>query len=139
MNPIAPSHRDDTAALAARFARREPFRHLVVDDFLERGFADRLLAEFPAFERGNARNEAGEPGGKSTVERIRDLARPTRNSTTSSAAATSWTGSAAPPASPTCSTTRGTSAAARTRTARARTLTRTWTSTAIRPPAGTDA
>jgi hypothetical protein len=32
-----------------------------------------LLAEFPAFERGNARNEAGEPGGKSTVERIREL------------------------------------------------------------------
>lgn len=73
MNLIAPPHRDDTAALAERFARREPFRHLVIDDFLARGFADRLLAEFPAFERGNARNEAGELGGKSTVERIRGL------------------------------------------------------------------
>ena len=73
MNPIAPPHRDDPAALAERFARREPFRHLVIDDFLERGFADRLLTEFPAFERGNARNEAGELGGKSTVERIRGL------------------------------------------------------------------
>lgn len=73
MNPIAPPHRDDTAALAERFSRHEPFRHMVIDDFLERGFADRLLAEFPAFERGNARNEAGELGGKSTVERIRGL------------------------------------------------------------------
>lgn len=58
---------------AARFARREPFRHVVIDDFLAGPFADRLLAEFPAFERGNARNEAGELGSKSTVERIRDL------------------------------------------------------------------
>jgi len=60
-------------ALATAFARREPFRHLVVDDFLDAGFAQRLLAQFPAFERGNARNEAGELGGKSTIERIRAL------------------------------------------------------------------
>jgi len=72
-NPIAAPYRDDTAALAARFARREPFRHLVIEDFLERAFAERLLSEFPPFERGNARNEAGELGGKATVERIRGL------------------------------------------------------------------
>ncbi len=55
------------------FAGRDPFRHVVIDDFLADAFAARLLAEFPAFERGNARNEAGELGQKSTVERIRDL------------------------------------------------------------------
>jgi len=70
---IAPSVLARTDALAAAFARREPFRHLVIDDFLDAGFAARLLEQFPAFERGNARNEAGEPGGKSTVERIRAL------------------------------------------------------------------
>lgn len=58
---------------AAAFARREPFRHVVIDDFLDAGYAARLLADFPPFERGNARNEAGELGGKSTVERIRGL------------------------------------------------------------------
>ncbi|MEO5626169.1 MAG: 2OG-Fe(II) oxygenase [Dokdonella sp.] len=63
-------------AHAASFARREPFRHVVIDDFLDRGYADRLLADFPPFERGNARNEAGELGGKSTVERIRELGAP---------------------------------------------------------------
>lgn len=62
-----------TGTLAKAFARREPFRHLVIDDFLDTGFAQRLLAQFPAFERGNARNEAGELGGKSTIERIRAL------------------------------------------------------------------
>lgn len=59
--------------IAARFAPREPFRHVSIDQFLEPGFADRLLAEFPSFERGNARNEAGELGNKSTVERVQEL------------------------------------------------------------------
>jgi Rps23 Pro-64 3,4-dihydroxylase Tpa1-like proline 4-hydroxylase len=58
---------------AARFARREPFRHVVIDDFFAPDYAARLLAEFPPFERGNARNENGELGNKSTVELIRTL------------------------------------------------------------------
>lgn len=70
---INPSVSARTETLAAAFARREPFRHLVIDDFLDAGFAERLLAQFPAFERGNARNEAGKLGGKSTIERIRAL------------------------------------------------------------------
>jgi len=61
---------------AAAFARRDPFRHVVIDDFLVPDHAAALLAQFPPFERGNARNEAGELGGKSTVERIRALGEP---------------------------------------------------------------
>ena len=59
--------------IATRFALREPFRHVVIDDFLSREFAETLLKEFPAFERGNAFNESGELGNKSTVERVREL------------------------------------------------------------------
>jgi len=59
--------------LAARFRQRDPFRHVVIDDFLAPDYCAELLAQFPPFERGNARNEAGEPGNKSTVERIRAL------------------------------------------------------------------
>jgi hypothetical protein len=58
---------------AARFQRRDPFRHVVIDDFFAPDYAARLLAEFPAFERGNARNENGEIGHKATIERIREL------------------------------------------------------------------
>jgi len=58
---------------AERFARRDPFRHVVIDDFFAPDYAAALLGEFPPFERGNARNEAGELGNKSTVEKIRDL------------------------------------------------------------------
>lgn len=70
---VAPHVPADADRLAAAFARREPFRHVVIDDFLAEAYARRLLEQFPAFERGNARNEAGEPGAKSTVERIRGL------------------------------------------------------------------
>lgn len=60
-------------ALRARFSGATPFRHAVIEDFLEPSFVQALLAEFPAFECGNFRNEDGVDGGKSTVERIRGL------------------------------------------------------------------
>lgn len=73
LNLINPDVVAEQDALAARFRPREPFRHLVVDDFFARDFANRILAEFPPFDHGNARNEAGEIGNKSTVEKIRAL------------------------------------------------------------------
>ncbi len=73
---VAPSVLANVDRHEAAFARQEPFRHVVIDDFLAPGYAASLLADFPPFERGNARNEAGELGGKSTVERIRRLGAP---------------------------------------------------------------
>lgn len=70
---LDPALRPRSAELRDRFRSARPFRHLVIDGFLEPSFADELLAQFPAFERGNARNEDGSLGGKSTVERIREL------------------------------------------------------------------
>ena len=58
---------------ARAFAQREPFRHVVIDDFFTADSAAALLAQFPPFERGNARDENGTLGLKSTVERIRGL------------------------------------------------------------------
>ncbi|MGA7296614.1 MAG: 2OG-Fe(II) oxygenase [Rhodanobacteraceae bacterium] len=60
-------------SLRSRFRDAQPFRHVVIDDFFSRPVAEALLAQFPAFELGSARNEAGELGNKSTVERIREL------------------------------------------------------------------
>ena len=45
----------------------------IIDGFFRDDYARALLAKFPAFESGNARNEAGELGGKSVVEQIRAL------------------------------------------------------------------
>ncbi len=64
---------DSAGELAARFARCEPFRHVVIDGFFRDDYARALLAKFPAYESGNARTEAGDLGGKSVVEKIRAL------------------------------------------------------------------
>src|SRR6187455_1715997 len=63
----------DLPALARQFQHAQPFRNIVIDGFLEPGFAARLLAEFPAFDAGRAINEMGALGGKSVHERIRGL------------------------------------------------------------------
>jgi len=70
---LNPRLRADADRLAAAFRERDPFRHVVIDGFFAAEFCAQLLREFPPFERGNARNEAGEPGSKSTVEKIREL------------------------------------------------------------------
>ncbi len=61
--------------LAEQFRSAKPFRHIVIENFFTADACAKLLADFPPFERGNARNEAGELGAKSTVERIRELGR----------------------------------------------------------------
>lgn len=58
---------------AQSFRAAQPFRHLVMEDFFAAQFAERLLGEFPEFERGNAVGDDGSPGNKSTFERIRAL------------------------------------------------------------------
>jgi hypothetical protein len=70
---LDPRVRHDAPQLSMAFAKAQPFRHIVIDNFLAPEACADLLAQFPPFERGNARNEAGEPGAKSTVERIRGL------------------------------------------------------------------
>ena len=70
INPDVIAKQDE---FAARFLPRDPFRHVVIDDFLADGYATQLLDQFPPFEHGSARNEAGELGNKSTVEKIRHL------------------------------------------------------------------
>lgn len=55
------------------FMSAQPFRHVIIDDFLTPDFASALLAAFPAFEKGNFVGDDGRPGGKSTVDRVRGL------------------------------------------------------------------
>jgi hypothetical protein len=62
-----------SAAWRTAFATAQPFRHVVIDDFLDGAFAQRLLAQFPPFDRGNAIGDDGQPGNKSTLARIRAL------------------------------------------------------------------
>lgn len=63
-----------TPALAAEFAHAKPFRHVVIDDFLDPAYCERLLAAFPAFEARYAMNENGEVGNKAVIEQIAQIA-----------------------------------------------------------------
>ena len=60
-------------ALALRFQHADPFRHVVIDNFLEPAFAAQLLAEFPAFDPGRAINEMGGQGRHSRHDRLSRL------------------------------------------------------------------
>ncbi len=60
-------------ALREDFDQAQPFRHLVMEPFFEAAIAEQLSAQFPAFDKGNARDENGKLGGKSTFEQMSKL------------------------------------------------------------------
>ena len=64
---------DAAEAHSAAFTAAVPFPHVVIENFLEPAFARELLQAFPGFERGNSVGDDGTPGGKSTLDRIRQL------------------------------------------------------------------
>jgi hypothetical protein len=70
---INPAVACDGDALRRQFSAAKPFRFVVIDGFLDDGFAKQILAEFPSFEKGNYVGDDGRPGGKSTVESMRGL------------------------------------------------------------------
>jgi hypothetical protein len=55
------------------FRSAEPFRHVVIDDFLDPAAAERMLADFPAFDPRKALNEMGEVGGKAVFENVAEI------------------------------------------------------------------
>ena len=71
---LQPSVRDRSEALGSEFAAGQPFRHIVLDDFLDPAFCGRLIAEFPAFEARNAINELGAVGRKAVRPQISRIA-----------------------------------------------------------------
>jgi len=73
---LALLHSDVTShieKLARQFSGAQPFRHIVIDRFLDPQFCAELMARFPPFEAGDARNERGEMAGKSVIARIARL------------------------------------------------------------------
>lgn len=58
---------------AAAFAAAQPFRHAVIDEFLQPESAEALLKQFPGFDTRYALNEIGAVGGKAVRTRVREL------------------------------------------------------------------
>jgi len=70
LHPDVPGRIGD---LARQFSTAQPFRHVAIDQFLDPQFCQELIAEFPPFESGDARNERGELAGKSVIAGIAQL------------------------------------------------------------------
>jgi len=73
MNILHPALPDKLPALAHEFAHAQPFRHVVIENFLEPELIKRLLADFPSFEERYARNEVGAVGGKAVRMDMPDI------------------------------------------------------------------
>lgn len=73
MSPLSPHARQSATVDAERFRTADPFRHVVIDNFLDDAFCQQLLADFPRFEDRYALNEMGEVGGKAVRMQVRDL------------------------------------------------------------------
>jgi len=56
--------------LRRTFLHARPFRHVVIDDFFENDYAERLLDEFPSFDQRLAISESGHIGGKAVNTKI---------------------------------------------------------------------
>jgi Rps23 Pro-64 3,4-dihydroxylase Tpa1-like proline 4-hydroxylase len=61
---LHPGVADCAPALSQQFETAQPFRHVVIDQFLDEEFCQELIKEFPAFDSSRAVNEAGEIGRK---------------------------------------------------------------------------
>ncbi|HEY7872851.1 MAG TPA: 2OG-Fe(II) oxygenase [Rudaea sp.] len=70
---IRPDVLSRVTTLAASFGSNRPFRHVVIDDFLDAGTCRRMLADFPHFEDRYALNEMGEVGGKAVRMNVREI------------------------------------------------------------------
>jgi hypothetical protein len=64
---LDPSVLSSVENLRTRFAEAQPFRHVVIDSFLDPAFCRELIAGFPRFETGQSLNEMREPGRKAVV------------------------------------------------------------------------
>jgi len=56
--------------LRQRFLSNKPFKHVVINDFLKTGIAEKMLLDFPQFEDKLAMNENGEVGRKAVHEKV---------------------------------------------------------------------
>jgi hypothetical protein len=65
----------DAARIRESFQQAKPFRHVMIDGFLEREAADALLRDFPRFDERKAINEHGDVGRKAVVEHVTAVSR----------------------------------------------------------------
>ena len=76
---LHPAVRGRMEDLRRQFAAARPFRHVVIEPFLNPEFCTSLMAEFPAFQARNALNESGQAGRKAVVPELARIGGAYRN------------------------------------------------------------
>ena len=70
---IRPEVLQDASIHARAFRDAQPFKHVVIEGFLDPSVSRRMLDEFPSFEDRYALNEMGKVGGKAVRMDVRDV------------------------------------------------------------------
>jgi len=70
---LQPLVQDRAEELTQAFIGAQPFRHVVIDPFLDPAFCEKLIAEFPVFDTERARNEMGGVGRKAVFPDLAKL------------------------------------------------------------------
>jgi Rps23 Pro-64 3,4-dihydroxylase Tpa1-like proline 4-hydroxylase len=73
---LHPELLDRAGALRKCFESAQPFRHIVIDRFLDETFCQELMQQFPSFDPAHAVNERGETGRKSAIPDLAHLGGP---------------------------------------------------------------
>lgn len=73
MSCLSPATLARLDELRRAFATAKPFRHVVIDGFLDQALVERLAAQFPPFDPALARNELGKVGRKCVHTEVRAL------------------------------------------------------------------
>lgn len=77
-SPIADEVHAHAADIRREFREARPFRHAVIENFLQADVCEGLLRDFPAFEDKYAIDEHGTVGRKAVVERVSGISAPYR-------------------------------------------------------------
>lgn len=72
-NLLAPAILAQAADLQRQFLSGRPFRHVVIENFLQPEYCAALSTEFPTFDTATARNELGQVGRKSVHPNLAQL------------------------------------------------------------------
>lgn len=70
---LSPHIASQSSELRKQFDSAKPFRHVVVDGFLQPDFCRALVDQFPAFQPEQARNEIGEVGRKAVHQNLTQI------------------------------------------------------------------
>ncbi len=73
MKIINPSTIDQKEQVNKRFVNNKPFKHVVIDNFFTSEFCQKLLDDFPDFDKKLATNENGDVGGKAVHEHVSEI------------------------------------------------------------------